>query len=84
MLFWAPRLIAWQARLAGHSGIAPYPTGGQPYGRLGFFSVGAFSYDPRTPLIWNYEPTRENPWPEGVYDLPGMIAYLQTFEPYST
>jgi murein DD-endopeptidase MepM/ murein hydrolase activator NlpD len=81
LLFWTPRLIALQARLAMHSGRPPYPSGGEPFGRLGFFSIGCFRYAPPT-VIWAYEPSREAIWPPGVYDLTGMIALLQTFAPY--
>jgi hypothetical protein len=82
LLFWTPRLIAWQARLAADDDLPPYPTSGQPYGRLGFFSVGTFAYDPPTPNVWRYTPTREMPWPPGVYSLSAMIDWLQTFAPY--
>ena len=81
LLFWTPRLIALQARLAMHSGRPPYPSGGEPFGRLGFFSIGCFRYMPPT-VIWAYEPSREAIWPDGVYDLAGMIALLPAFAPY--
>ncbi|MBI5961205.1 MAG: M23 family metallopeptidase [Chloroflexi bacterium] len=81
LLFWSPRWIAIQARLAARSGHAPYPASGQPWGRLGFFSLGGFSYEPSS-IVWNYEPTREALWPPGVYDLDGLIALAQTFAPY--
>lgn len=80
LLFWSPRLVAWQARLAERP---PYPTSGQPWGRLGFFSVGCFSYSPAT-VVWQYTPTRDAPWPQGVYDLDGMLGFVQTFAPYRT
>jgi murein DD-endopeptidase MepM/ murein hydrolase activator NlpD len=81
LLFWTPRLAALQARLAAHSGRPPYPSGGEPFGRLGFFTTGCFRYTPPT-VLWEYQPSREAIWPEGVYDLAGMIALLQTFAPY--
>lgn len=82
LLFWTPRLIAWQARLASHASVAPYPQSGQPFGRLGLFSVGAFSYTPRYPRVWEYRPEGDALWPKGVYDMPDMIDWLYTFEPY--
>jgi len=81
LLFWTPRLVALQARLAMHSGRPPYPSGGEPFGRLGFFTIGCFRYTPPT-VVWEYEPSREAVWPDGVYDLTGMIALLNTFAPY--
>jgi len=84
LLFWSPRMIALQARLATHRNQAPYPAGGHPYGRLGFFSLGTFAYDPPTPIVWEYEPNRQAVWPEGVYNLEEMIRWLQTFDPYPT
>ncbi len=81
LLFWSPRLVALQARLAVHSAAPPYPTGGQPWGRLGFFTIGSF----RTgvdDIVWEYEPTAEAQWPEGVYDLEATLAYLRAFKPY--
>jgi murein DD-endopeptidase MepM/ murein hydrolase activator NlpD len=83
MLFFAPRLIAWQARLATHGDQPPYPSGGQAWGRLGFFSLGGFRYEPST-IVWEYEPKRTALWPEGVYDLDQMILWLETFVPYPT
>ncbi|MBN1680299.1 MAG: SH3 domain-containing protein [Anaerolineae bacterium] len=82
LLFWSPRLIALQARLASQGRTAPYPTSGQPYGRLGFFSIGAFCYEPATPCVWEHEPRRDAVWPEGVYDLDAMLAWLRAFTPY--
>ena len=64
LLFFSPRLIAWQARLAR----TPYPSSGQPYGKLRFFSVACFAYEPPIPRVWDYEPSREAPWPQ-VYIL---------------
>lgn len=81
LLFWAPRLIAFQARLAAHSATPPYPTSGQPWGRLGFFSVGCFRIGPQE-VVWHYEPTAEAQWPEGVYDLEATLARLRAFKPY--
>lgn len=81
LLFWSPRLIAFQARLATHRASPPYPSSGQPWGRLGFFSLGAFRYEPST-IVWEHDPKPGAIWPEGVYDLDGMIKYLGTFEPY--
>jgi murein DD-endopeptidase MepM/ murein hydrolase activator NlpD len=78
LLFWSPRLVAWQARLAARP---PYPASGQPWGRLGFFSVGCYSYEP-SGIVWNYSPTRDMPWPQGVYDVDGMLQYVQTFGAY--
>jgi len=82
LLFFSPRLIAWQARLAAHSSTPPYPQTGQPFGRLGFFSLGAFAYEPPAPRVWQYSPTRQAMWPEGVYDLDNMLKWVQTFAPY--
>ena len=82
LLFWTPRLIAWHARLASHANVAPYPQSGQPFGRLGLFSVGAFSYTPRYPRVWEYRPEGDALWPKGVYDMPDMVDWLYTFDPY--
>lgn len=84
LLFWSPRLVAWQARLAGNRGEPPYPQSGQPYGRLGFFSVGAFAYDPPAPRVWEYVPNRQALWPQGVYDLDNLISWVGRFAPYPT
>jgi murein DD-endopeptidase MepM/ murein hydrolase activator NlpD len=81
LLFWSPRLIALQARLAAHRYQPPYPTEGQPWGRLGFFSLGCFRYEPPT-IVWQHQPKPDAIWPEGVYDLNGMIKLLGTFAPY--
>jgi murein DD-endopeptidase MepM/ murein hydrolase activator NlpD len=81
LLFWSPRWVALQARLASRGGRAPYPTSGQPWGRLGFFSLGAFSYEPNS-IVWDYEPARDAPWPPGVYDLDALLDLVQTFGPY--
>jgi murein DD-endopeptidase MepM/ murein hydrolase activator NlpD len=80
LLFWSPRLIAFQARLASHSGQAPYPSSGQPWGRLGFFAIGCFEVggDP----VWQYDPRADAIWPEGVYDLAGLLSYVERFAPY--
>ncbi len=80
LLFWRPRLIAFQARLASHSGLPPYPSSGQPWGRLGFFTLGCFEVggDP----IWGYDPRADAIWPEGVYDLAALLRYGETFTPY--
>jgi hypothetical protein len=79
LLFWSPRLIALQARLAAHR--APYPAQGEPWGRLGFFSLGCFSYEPPT-IVWEFEPKPGTIWPEGVYDLKGLIELVGTYAPY--
>lgn len=81
LLFFTPRLVAWQARLATQRNGAPYPSDGQPFGRLGFFSVGAFSYEPAT-IVWDHQVTRSEPWPEGVYPLDGLLDWARSFEPY--
>jgi len=81
LLFWEPRLIAFQARLASHAGQPPYPSGEQPWGRLGFFSVGAFSYEPPG-IVWHHDPQPGAIWPPGVYDLPNLIVWLNTLTPY--
>ncbi len=81
LLFWSPRLVALQARLAANSAFPPYPPAGQPWGRLGFFTIGCFRTEPEG-IVWNYEPSAEAQWPEGVYDLKATLAYLQTFKPY--
>jgi murein DD-endopeptidase MepM/ murein hydrolase activator NlpD len=78
LLFWSPRLIAFQARLAPPH---PYPTEGQPWGRLGLFSLGCFRYEPPT-IVWDYQPESGAIWPEGVYDLNSIIKLLGTFAPY--
>lgn len=81
LLFWAPRLVAFQARLAGHGQGAPYPQDRQPYGRLGFFSIAAF----RTDLpgsVWLHTPTAQQVWPEGVYTPAGLLALVRDFAPY--
>jgi murein DD-endopeptidase MepM/ murein hydrolase activator NlpD len=82
LLFWSPRLVAWFARLAAHRDSPPYPAQGQPFGKLGFFSVGCFSYDPPGSIVWNYAPTSEAPWPPGVYTLDAMLNWVGTFAPY--
>ncbi|NLX09013.1 MAG: peptidoglycan DD-metalloendopeptidase family protein [Chloroflexi bacterium] len=82
LLFWTPSLIALHARLAAHGAQSPYPNGGQPFGRLGFFSIGAFSYEPDTP-VWRHTPTGRQVWPEGVYDLGMLLDWLRSFEPYT-
>lgn len=81
LLFWSPRLVAFQARLAAHSAFPPYPPGGQPWGRLGFFTIGCFNTELQD-SVWRYEPSAEAQWPQGVYDLRATLAYLQTFRPY--
>lgn len=81
LLFWTPRLAAFQARLAVHSAAPPYPTSGQPWGRLGFFTIGCFRTG-ADDVVWQYEPTAEAQWPDGVYDLEATLAYLRTFKPY--
>lgn len=81
LLFWAPRLVAFQARLAGHGEGAPYPQGEQPYGRLGFFTIAAF----RTDLpgsVWLHTPSADRVWPEGVYTPAGLLTLLRGFAPY--
>lgn len=82
LLFWSPRLVALQARLAAHSTYPPYPASGQPYGRLGFFSLGCFERQPAESSVWNHTPTREQIWPVGVYDLNSMLDLLRSFAPY--
>lgn len=81
LLFWSPRLVALQARLAANSAFPPYPPGGQPWGRLGFFTIGCFRTEPAD-IVWYYEPSAEAQWPAGVYDLNATLAYLRTFKPY--
>lgn len=81
LLLFTPRLVAWQARLATQHNGPPYPSDGQPFGRLGFFSVGAFSTGPDS-IVWNHQVTRSEPWPEGVYTLEGLIEWARSFEPY--
>ncbi len=79
LLFWSPRLIALQARLGAQR--SPYPTEGQPWGRLGFFSLGCFRYEPPT-IVWKFEPKPGTIWPGGIYDLKGMIELVGTYAPY--
>lgn len=79
LLFFAPRLTAWQARRVDRP---PYPTTGHPYGRLGLFTIGSFAYEPQTPRVWDYTPTPGAPWPPGVYNLAAMVNYVRTFRPY--
>lgn len=81
LLFWSPRLVALITRLATHTGQAPYPTANQPYGRLAFFSIGAFRRD-LPGSVWEHTPTREQVWPQGVYDLDALIALVSDFAPY--
>jgi murein DD-endopeptidase MepM/ murein hydrolase activator NlpD len=81
LLFWSPRLVAFQARLAVHSAAPPYPTGGQPWGRLGFFTIGCFRTGTDS-IVWHYEPTAKAQWPEGVYDLEATLDLLRSFKPY--
>ena len=81
LLFWTPRLIALQARLAGNSPGSPYPKEG-PFGRLGFFSLGCFRDQPPTP-VWEHTPSHSVFWPEGVYDLGAMVALLGGFSPFT-
>ncbi len=83
LLFWTPRLIALQARLASHGDGAPYPTQGHPFGRLGFFSVGTFDTDPGLPVFWSHLPAADQPWAPGVYSLEATVEWLKTFEPYA-
>ncbi|WP_162909486.1 M23 family metallopeptidase [Aggregatilinea lenta] len=83
LLFWTPRLIALQARLASHGEGAPYPTQGHAFGRLGFFSVGTFDTDPDLPVFWSHEPSADQPFAEGVYTLEQTVDWLKTFEPYA-
>ena len=52
-------------------------------GKLGFFSVAQFAYEPPAPRVWDYEPTREAPWPPGVYSLDSLFERLSAFQPYS-
>jgi murein DD-endopeptidase MepM/ murein hydrolase activator NlpD len=79
LLFWSPRLIAWQARLGTDDAEPPYPSSGQPWGRLGYFSVGGFSTLPQQPRVWDYTPTREAIWPPGVYSLEGLVEWVSSF-----
>lgn len=81
LLFWSPRLVALLTRLAVHTGHPPYPTGEQAWGRLRFFSIGAFRRD-MPGIVWDHSPTREQIWPDGVYDLDRLIALVKTFIPY--
>lgn len=81
LLLFTPRLVAWQARLATQHNGPPYPSDGQPFGRLGFFSVGAFSTGPDS-IVWDHHVTRSEPWPEGVYTLEGLLEWARSFEPY--
>jgi hypothetical protein len=81
LLFWSPRWIAFQARLATRDDPSPYPSEGQPWGKLGFFSIGCFRYEPPS-IVWGFEPQRGAVWPEGVYDLDNMIKLLSAFAPY--
>ncbi len=81
LLFWSPRLVALQARLAAQIERPPYPRDHPLYGRLGFFTLGGF----RTDLpgsVWDHTPTPEQPWPEGVYTLDALVAWLRTLPPY--
>lgn len=82
LLFWTPRLVAFQARLATHSDRPPYPKVGQPFGKLGFLTIGCFSYDPPT-VVWTHEPSRGALWPEGVYSLGAMLDLLRSYRPYA-
>jgi murein DD-endopeptidase MepM/ murein hydrolase activator NlpD len=79
LLFFSSRLAAWQARRVDRP---PYPTTGHPYGKLGLFTIGAFSYEPQTPRVWDYTPTPGALWPPGVYNLRAMINYVKTFRSY--
>ena len=81
LLLFTPRLVAWQARLATQHNGPPYPSDGQPFGRLGFFSVGAFSTEPDS-IVWEHQVTRSEPWPEGIYTLEGLLEWARSFEPY--
>lgn len=82
LLFWSPRLIAWQARLAANRSMPPYPSSGQPFGKLGFFTLGAFSYEPKSPLVWEYSPGKESLWPAGVHNLQATVNWVRSFLPY--
>lgn len=82
LLFFAPELVAFQARLARHTPGTPYPQDQQPYGKPGFFTLGCFRRD-LPDSVWEHAPSRRAVWPEGVYDQAGMIAYVSTFEPYT-
>lgn len=81
LLLFTPRLVAWQARLATQRNGVPYPSDGQPFGRLGFFSVGAFDTGPDS-IVWDHRVTRSEPWPEGVYPLDRLVEWARRFEPY--
>lgn len=82
LLFWSPRMVAWQARLATHSSDRPYPHSGQPFGRLGFFSVGAFRVGDDLPDFWTYEPSVVAPWPPDVYPLDELLETMQAWPAY--
>ena len=83
LLFFAPRWVAFQARLAKHDDYPPYPEVGQPFGKLGFFELGCFHLQPPT-IVWEHEPSQHALWPEGVYDLDTLIDYVGTFKPYTS
>ncbi len=73
LLFFAPHLIAFQARLADHSPWPPYPSSGHSLGRLGFLVVACFSYEPPT-IFWEHIATGAKMWPSGVVPLGKLLA----------
>lgn len=80
ILFWIPRLVALQARLSTQTGQRPYPRRHTRYGRLGFFTLGAFRTD-FTDSVWNA--TAADPlWPEGVYTLDALLAWARALPAY--
>ena len=81
LLFWTPRLVALQARLASHAQEPPYPREGHPYGRLGFFTLGSFRCD-LPGNVWQHTPTSGQVWPPGVYTLDDTVARAARFAPY--
>lgn len=82
LLFWSPQMVALQARLAINAGRRPYPRDHARYGRLGFFTVGAFHTD-LPDNVWDDRASDDaQPWPDSVYTLDALIEWARTLPPY--
>lgn len=82
LLFWSARMGAFQARLAANTDRPPYPQEGQPWGRLGFFTIGCFRTGSDS-SVWRHEPSADAIWPEGVYDMEDTLRTVEGFKPYA-
>lgn len=81
LLLWSPRLVAFQARLAAQAAYPPYPRDHALYGRLGFFSLGAFRTD-IAGSVWDHAPAAQRPWPDGVYTLDALVDWARDLPAY--